>query len=60
LGGSFFAFPCFGEVGLLSRFWGAKPVGYVWGHEGFGGAFAPLWTCFLVFFNKGVIRKSII
>ena len=32
------------EVGLLSRVWGAKPVGYVWGHEGFGGAFAWFWS----------------
>lgn len=32
------------QVGLLSRFWGAKPVGYVWGHEGFGGAFAWFWS----------------
>lgn len=32
------------QVGLLSRIWGQKPVGYVWGHEGFGGAFAWFWS----------------
>lgn len=32
------------QVGLLSRLRGNKAAGYVWGHEGFGGAFAWYWS----------------
>jgi len=41
------------QVGFLSRIWGNKTVGYVWGHEGFGGAFAWYWS-------SGTVEQDII
>jgi len=34
------------QIGFFSmtRLWSNKPVGFLWGHEGFGGAFAWYWT----------------